>query len=44
MFSVFNIVGNDTVTGVNTNTSQSFGYPTTRMGETVVRFSSRFTF
>jgi hypothetical protein len=44
MFSVFNIVGNNTVTGVNQNTSQSFGYETTRMGKTVVRFSSRFTF
>jgi hypothetical protein len=44
MFSVFNIAGNDTVTGVNTNTSQSFGYPTARMGKTVVRFSTRFTF
>ena len=43
-FSVFNIVGNDTVTGVNTNTSQSFGHPHSRMGKTVVRFSSRFTF
>ncbi len=44
MFNVFNIVGNNTVTGVYTTTSQSFGYPTTRMGKTVVRFSSRFTF
>jgi hypothetical protein len=44
MFSVFNIVGNDTITAVNTNTSQSFGWPQSRMGGTVVRFSSRFTF
>jgi hypothetical protein len=44
MFSAYNIVGNDTVTGVNTNTSLSFGWPQSRMGKTVVRFSSRFTF
>ena len=43
-FSVYNIVGNDTVTGVYQYTSQSFGYPTSRMGKTVVRFSARFTF
>jgi hypothetical protein len=44
MISVHNLVGNNTITGVNTNTSQSFGWETSRMGGTVVRFSSRFTF
>jgi len=44
MFNVFNIVGNNTVTGVYQTTATYFGLPTDRMGKTVVRLSSRFTF
>jgi hypothetical protein len=44
MFNVFNLTGAETVTGVNQNTGPYFNQPTARLGGTVVRFSSRFTF
>ena len=44
MFNVFNFTDAKTVTGVNQTTGTSFNQPTARLGGTVVRFSTRFTF
>jgi hypothetical protein len=43
MFNVFNFTGSNTILGVNQNTGY-FNQPTNRLGDTVVRLSTRFTF
>ena len=44
MVNVFNLSNAKTVTGVNDATGASFNEPTSRIGGTVVRFSTRYTF
>jgi hypothetical protein len=44
MFNIYNLVGNNTVTGVNQGTGPYFNRPTARLGETVGRFSWRYMF
>ena len=44
MFNVFNFFDDKTVTSVYQGTSTSFGSPSGKRGEGVVRFSWRYTF
>jgi hypothetical protein len=44
MLNVFNLTGEETVTGVNRTTGPHFNQPTDHLGGSVVRFSTRFTF